>query len=68
MARPERYPIKKVIGFDQETMDAIEGFRRDAEQIPNVSEAIRDILRAWLQENGYLKTEIGDGRGDATHP
>ena len=54
MARPERYPFKKVIGFDQETINALDAFRRDQDQIPNVSDAIRFILCDWLRERGYL--------------
>lgn len=54
MARPEKFPIKKLIGFDQEIMDALDGYRRDQETIPNISEAIRDLLTATLRERGYL--------------
>lgn len=54
MARPEQFPIKKVIGFDQAMMDALDAYRRGQTPIPNVSEAIRDILRDWLRERGYL--------------
>ena len=54
MARPQKFPIKKVIGFDQELMDAIDGYRRDQETIPNISEAIRDLLSEALQSKGYL--------------
>ncbi|MFV0295043.1 MAG: hypothetical protein ACK5JT_02865 [Hyphomicrobiaceae bacterium] len=54
MARPQQFPIKKMIGFDQEMMDAIDGYRRDQETIPNISEAIRDLLTEALREKGYL--------------
>lgn len=54
MARPEKFPIKKLIGFDQETMDALDSYRRDQAAIPNISEAIRDLLTATLRERGYL--------------
>ena len=54
VARPEKFPIKKLIGFDQELMDALDSYRRDQETIPNISEAIRDVLTAYLQEHGYL--------------
>lgn len=55
MARPELYPSKKLIGFDQETIDAVENWRREQTPIPNYSEAVRTILRQWLRDNGYLK-------------
>ena len=54
MARPEKFPIKKLIGFDQALMDALDGYRRDQEAIPNISEAIRDLLAESLQAKGYL--------------
>lgn len=54
MARPEQFPIKKVIGFDQQMMDALEAYRREQDIIPNVSEAIRTILRDWLRDHGHL--------------
>lgn len=54
MARREQFPIKKVVGFDQVMIDAIDAYRRDQEAIPNASEAIRDILREWLSEKGYF--------------
>jgi hypothetical protein len=53
MARPEKFPVKKVIGFDQSTLSALEAYRREQGVIPNVSEAIRDILNDWLREHGY---------------
>ena len=54
MARPQQFPIKKMIGFDQVMMDAIDAYRRDQETIPNISEAIRDLLSSTLKEKGYL--------------
>lgn len=55
MARPQQYPIKKLVGFDQEMMDAIDSYRRDQAAIPNISEAIRDLLDEVLREKGYIK-------------
>lgn len=54
MARPQQFPIKKLVGFDQEMMDAIDSYRRDQPSIPNISEAIRDLLSSGLRERGYL--------------
>jgi hypothetical protein len=36
LARPEKFPIKKLIGFDQETIDALDSYRRDQAAIPNM--------------------------------
>lgn len=55
MGRPPAYPIKKVLGFDQAILDAIDQWRREQTPIPNQSEAIRTILADWLTGNGYLK-------------
>lgn len=54
VARSEQFPVKKVIGFDRPTLDAIDAYRRAQTPIPNASEAIREILSAWLREHGYL--------------
>jgi hypothetical protein len=42
--RPELYPIKKVIGFDQAMLDEIDQWRRRQTPIPTVSDAIRALL------------------------
>lgn len=54
MARPQQFPIKKVIGFDLEMMEAIDRYRRDQDSIPNISEAIRELLKKALEDEGYL--------------
>lgn len=59
MARPQQFPIKKLVGFDQEMMNAIDSYRRDQPSIPNISEAIRDLLSSVLRERGYLTAQPG---------
>ena len=44
MPRPELYPIKKVIGFDQAQLAAIDDWRRRQTPMPSVSEAIRLLI------------------------
>jgi hypothetical protein len=46
--RPELYPIKKVIGFDQAMLDAIDHWRRQQTPIPTVSDAIRALVERGL--------------------
>jgi hypothetical protein len=46
--RPELYPVKKVIGFDQALLDAIDNWRRTQAPIPTVSEAIRQLVALGL--------------------
>jgi regulatory protein YycI of two-component signal transduction system YycFG len=48
--RPEKYPVKKVIGFDQEMLDAIDEWRRQQMPIPTVSDAIRALVRQGLKK------------------
>ena len=59
MARPQLYPIKKVIGFDRELLGAVDNWRRTKTPIPSISEAIRQILTEWLNERGYLGQDRG---------
>ena len=48
MPRPMIFPVKKVIGFDQAQLDAIDKWRRHQTPIPSVSEAIRRLLESAL--------------------
>lgn len=57
MARPLRFPFKKLVAFDQEVIDAIEAWRREQSPIPSEAEAIRFILRDWLISHGLLEAE-----------
>jgi hypothetical protein len=44
MPRPELFPVKKVVGFDQNMIDAIDTWRAKQKPLPNVSEAIRRLV------------------------
>lgn len=55
MPRPEIYPVKKVIGFDQKMLDAIDRWRRRQAPIPTVSEAIRRLVELGLSVKGKGK-------------
>jgi hypothetical protein len=46
--RPELYPVKKVIGFDQSMLYAIDHWRRQQTPIPTVSDAIRSLVELGL--------------------
>lgn len=50
LARPEIYPVKKVIGFDQGMLDAIDDWRRKQKPIPTVSDAIRRLVELGLKK------------------
>jgi len=49
MPRPQIYPVKKVVGFDQEMLDAIEKWRAKQKPVPNVSDAIRRLVELGLK-------------------
>jgi hypothetical protein len=48
MSRPELYPVKKIVGFDEGTIAAIEKWRAKQIPIPNASEAIRSLVKQGL--------------------
>ncbi|WGS18932.1 MULTISPECIES: hypothetical protein [unclassified Bradyrhizobium] len=49
MPRTELYPVKKIIGFNQTMLDAIEKWRAKQRPIPNLSDAIRALIEAGLK-------------------
>jgi hypothetical protein len=52
MPRPELFPVKKVVGFDQEMIEAIDKWRAKQTPLPNVSEAIRRLVEIGLKAKG----------------
>ena len=54
MPRPQLYPVKKVIGFDEAMLEAVDAWRRTRTPIPTVSDAIRQILAKHLRQKGYM--------------
>ena len=48
MARPQLYPHKKLVGFDQHMLDAIDEWRRERKPIPTLSDAIRKLVELGL--------------------
>lgn len=55
MAKPTMYPQTKLIKFRDDTLEALKKYRRDREDLPSESEAIRDIIDRYLIEHGYLE-------------
>jgi len=55
MPRPEIYPIKKMIGFTADMLDAIDKWRAKQRPIPNVSDAIRQLIEAGLKATIHKK-------------
>jgi hypothetical protein len=49
MGRPELYPFKKLVGFNQEMIDSIEVWRLKQKPEVNVSEAIRRLVELGLK-------------------
>jgi hypothetical protein len=52
IGRPETHPIKKVIGFYEEMIDAVEKWRAKQRPVPNLSEAIRRLVEIALKAKG----------------
>lgn len=49
MPRPEIYPIKKMIGFTADMLETIDKWRAKQRPIPNVSDAIRQLIQVGLK-------------------
>jgi hypothetical protein len=49
MPRPEIYPVKKMVGFSTTMLDTIEKWRAKQRPIPNVSDAIRQLIEIGLK-------------------
>jgi hypothetical protein len=49
MPRIELYPVKKVLGFNQAMLDAIEKWRAKQRPIPNLSDAMRSLIELGLK-------------------
>lgn len=49
MGRKELYPVKKLIGFDEKMLAAIERWRAKQKPIPTVSDAIRMLVEKGLK-------------------
>ena len=54
MPRPQLYPVKKLIGFDEALLKAVDSWRRGRTPLPTTSEAIRQILAKHLRAKGHL--------------
>jgi hypothetical protein len=48
IGRPETHPIKKIVGFSEEMIDAVEKWRAKQKPVPNLSEAIRRLVDLGL--------------------
>ena len=49
IGRPESHPVKKVIGFTEDMLGAVESWRAKQKPVPNLSEAIRRLVEMGLQ-------------------
>jgi len=52
MPRPELFPVKKVVGFTEGMLAAVEEWRAKQKPIPNVSDAIRRLVELGLKVQG----------------
>lgn len=49
MPRPEIYPVKKLVGLNKSMLEAIDKWRAKQRPIPNVSDAIRQLIEIGLK-------------------
>lgn len=49
MAKPLKYPIKKVLSFDQNMIDDVDRWRAQQLPLPNQNEAIRRLIELGLE-------------------
>ena len=49
MPRPEIYPVKKLVGLSEAMLEAIDKWRAKQKPIPNVSDAIRQLIEIGLK-------------------
>jgi hypothetical protein len=49
IGRPETHPVKKIIGFTKEQLAIVENWRAKQRPIPNLSEAIRQLMERGLE-------------------
>lgn len=69
MARPEQFPVKKLIGFDDDLIGRVEDWRRKQALIPTFSDAVRALLGAGLDAEArrYAAAEAQQRRQGATN-
>jgi Arc/MetJ-type ribon-helix-helix transcriptional regulator len=62
MPRPQLFPVKKIVGFDQAMIDAIDKWRAKQKPLPNMSEAIRCLVELGLKAARPSKPRAKAGR------
>jgi len=48
MPRPLKFPTKLLVGFDDHAIKALDAWRRNQDDLPNRSEAIRRLVEGGL--------------------
>ncbi len=61
MPRPELYPVKKVIGFNNTMLEAVEKWRAKQKPIPTVSDAIRRLVEIGIGSTKIARRAMKDG-------
>jgi hypothetical protein len=66
----QRNPIKKVIGFDQRLLNAIDDWRCRQNPVPSMADAVRSLLAKALaaaeqSAQGPASSEMADGADSA---
>ena len=66
MPRPQLYQVKKIVGFDQAMIDNVEKWRAKQRPIPNVSEAIRQLVGQALSNTKTAGRRSATATNDAS--
>ncbi|SHH42248.1 hypothetical protein SAMN05444169_7386 [Bradyrhizobium erythrophlei] len=62
IGRPETHPVKKVLGFTDEMVAAVESWRAKQKPVPNFSEAVRRLVELGLTVRTPAKPVNKPGR------
>ncbi len=65
VGRPETHPVKKVIGFTEQMIEAVESWRAKQKPVPNLSEAIRRLVEIGLSVPSKARKQSRSGAGRA---
>lgn len=55
VGRPVEFPNKKLIGFDQDMLDAIDSWQKSQQVPPTFSDAVRLLVERGLNADDYVR-------------
>lgn len=61
--RPEKFPVKRQMQFDQAFLDEVEEWRREQPTIPSVAESVRRLAKKGVEAYRKEKAEKAEREG-----